>query len=100
MIGSYIKTSVRSIVRNKLFSIINVTGLAISMSVGLSLIAALSDIFKYDQFHEHHDRMYRVVDKYHYLNEQGNDFIATTSLKAGKIIQQTFSQPEVLQIAT
>src|SRR5688572_26497769 len=38
MIGSYIKTSGRSISRNKLFSSINIIGLAISMSVGLLVI--------------------------------------------------------------
>src|SRR5277367_94842 len=45
MIGSYIKTSGRNIVRNKLFSTINIAGLAISMSVGLVMIGVLSDIF-------------------------------------------------------
>src|SRR3954462_817789 len=35
MIGSYIKTSTRNVMRNKLFSAINIVGLAISMSVGL-----------------------------------------------------------------
>jgi hypothetical protein len=39
MIGSYIKTSARNVTRNKLFSTINIVGLAISMSVGLLLIA-------------------------------------------------------------
>src|SRR6476661_8441424 len=50
MIGSYIKTSGRNIVRNKLFSAINIAGLAISMSVGLVMIGVLSDIFSYDKF--------------------------------------------------
>src|SRR5277367_5320481 len=45
MIGSYIKTSGRNIVRNKLFSTVNIVGLAISMSVGLVMIGVLSDIF-------------------------------------------------------
>ena len=52
MIGSYVKTSSRSIVRNKLFSTINIVGLAVSMSVGLLLIGLLSDMFSYDRFHE------------------------------------------------
>ncbi|HYG19070.1 MAG TPA: permease prefix domain 2-containing transporter, partial [Ohtaekwangia sp.] len=60
MIGSYIKTSGRSIVRNKLFSAINIIGLAVSMSVGLLLIAFTSDLFLYDRFHEKGDRIYRV----------------------------------------
>src|SRR5688572_4711032 len=66
MIGSYIKTSGRSIVRNKLFSAINIIGLAISMSVGLLMIAMLLDIFSYDKFHANRERIYRVISQYEF----------------------------------
>ena len=46
MLGSYIKTSRRSIVHHKLFSLINIFGLAVSMSVGLLLIGLLTE-FQY-----------------------------------------------------
>ncbi len=36
MLGNYIKTSSRNLVRNKLFSAINISGLAISMTVGFT----------------------------------------------------------------
>lgn len=90
MIGSYIKTSGRSIVRNKLFSAINIIGLAISMSVGLLMIGMLSDLFSYDKFHEKHGRIHRVISRYDYMDQKGNDFYATTSLKAAKIIKESF----------
>src|SRR5438552_17916219 len=61
MIRSYVKTSGRSIVRHKLFSTINIAGLAISMCVGLLVISFLSDLYSYDDFHEKKDRIYRVV---------------------------------------
>ena len=44
MFNSYFKTSRRSLVRNKLFSAINIIGLSISMSVGLLMISFLSDL--------------------------------------------------------
>ncbi|MBI1768603.1 MAG: ABC transporter permease [Bacteroidetes bacterium] len=97
MLGSYIKTSGRNIVRNKLFSTINIVGLAISMSVGLMMIGVLSDIFSYDKFNEHHSRIYRVTSDYKYLNERGNT-LATTSLKAAKAIEENFSIPEEVAI--
>ena len=50
MIGSYIKTSKRNLLRNKMFSFINIVGLAISMSVGLLLIAFVLDMRSYDRF--------------------------------------------------
>jgi putative ABC transport system permease protein len=48
MLASYIKTSGRVIRRNKLFSVINIVGLAVSMSVGLLVIAVVSDLSSYD----------------------------------------------------
>lgn len=87
MIGSYIKTSGRSILRNKLFSSINIFGLAVSMSVGLLLIGLLTDLSKYDRFHEHGDRVYRVVTSYQYL-DQGKDNFASTSPLAIRDVKQ------------
>src|SRR5438045_4564388 len=49
MIGSYIKTSVRNTTRNKMFSTINIVGLAISMTVALIMISVLTDMFQYDR---------------------------------------------------
>jgi putative ABC transport system permease protein len=88
MIGSYIKTSGRNIVRNKLFSTINIAGLAISMSVGLLLIALLSDMRSYDRFHEKGDRIYRVVSQYHYLDHIDESFYASTSPAVGKEVKE------------
>lgn len=98
MIGSYIKTSGRNIVRNKLFSTINIVGLAISMSVGLVMIAVLSDILSYDQFHKNHSRIYRVISKYQYLDNKDDNYMATTSLRAGKAIEETFAIPQEVAI--
>src|SRR5258708_3160077 len=97
MLGSYIKTSGRNIVRNKLFSAINIVGLAISMSVGLMLIGVISDIFSYDKFNENHSRIYRVNCKYKFL-DQNELNLATTSLKAGKAIEENFVMPEAVAL--
>ena len=71
MIGSYIRTSVRNVMRNKLFSFINIVGLAISMSVGLLLIAFVFDLRSYDRFHENGERIYRVTSTLTARREQG-----------------------------
>jgi putative ABC transport system permease protein len=90
MIGSYIKTSVRNVRRNKLFSAINIVGLAIGMSVGLLLIAFVHDLLSYDKFNEKGNRIYRVTS--HAKFKEGySDKFATTSLKIGKLIQEKVS---------
>ena len=89
MIGSYIKISGRILLRNRLFSFINIIGLAISMAVGLLMIGLLSDMYKYDKFHDNHDRIYRVISKYKYLDREDNSYYASTSLRAGASIQES-----------
>ena len=82
MIDSYIKTSSRNILRHKLFSAINIVGLAISMSVGLLMIVFISELSSYDSFHTKKDRIFRVISQDHNQVE-----LASTSVKAGKEIK-------------
>ncbi|MEO9805822.1 MAG: ABC transporter permease [Reichenbachiella sp.] len=59
---NYFKTSVRSLARNKLFSIINIVGLAISMSVGLVVITMIVESLGFDDFHTKGGQIYRVIN--------------------------------------
>ena len=61
MFKNYFKTSLRSLKSNALFSFINITGLSISMSVGLLMIVFLTELSSFDDFHEKKDRIYRVT---------------------------------------
>jgi putative ABC transport system permease protein len=96
MIGSYFKTSGRNLIRHKLFSAINIVGLAISMSVGLLVIAFLTDLLSYDDFHEKRDRIYRVITSDKGLNSLTD--LASTSIKAGKLIQKTVPGVEAMTL--
>ncbi|WP_229216265.1 ABC transporter permease [Dyadobacter frigoris] len=97
MIGSYFKTSGRSLMRNKLFSSINVIGLAISMSVGLLLIAFVFDLLSYDKFHKNGKRIYRITNVATFQSEQGGKF-ASTSIKTGKLIREKVTGIEEVAI--
>lgn len=96
MIDSYIKTSIRNVTRNKLFSTINIVGLAISMSVGLLLIAFVLDLHSYDRSHEHGDRIYRITNVTTFNGDRGK--FATTSIKAGKLIREKVTGVEEVTI--
>jgi putative ABC transport system permease protein len=89
MIGSYIKTSGRSIIRNKLFSAINIIGLAISMSVGLLMIAFLNDLLSYDRMHANYERIYRVNTDHREKDRQEPTHLASTSYKAGRLVKES-----------
>src|SRR5688500_7391632 len=86
MINSYIKTASRSILRHKLFSVINIAGLAVSMSVGLLMIVFITELLSYDSFHSKKDRIFRVISKDHNAVE-----LASASVRAGREIRQGIS---------
>ncbi|GAB3042583.1 ABC transporter permease [Spirosoma pulveris] len=102
MIGSYIKTSRRNLLRNKLFSFINIIGLAISMSVGLLLIAFVLDLHSYDRFHKNGERIYRITNVLTANRQQSRSpstgKFATTSIKTGKLIRQKVNGIEEVAI--
>ncbi len=103
MIGSYLKTSARNLLRNRLFSFINIVGLAISMSVGLLLIAFVLDLRSYDKFHTKGERIYRITNVATFKGEQGSrsrpgDKYSSTSVKTGKLIRQNVTGVEEVAI--
>lgn len=60
MIKNYLLTALRNIFRNKRFSLLNIFGLSISMSVCMLIIVIILDQLSYDQFHTKKDRIYRI----------------------------------------
>ena len=61
MIFNYIKISLRNIKKQKLFTALNVFGLALGMSVGLLCLAMVSDLKQFDRFHQDAEDIYRVT---------------------------------------
>jgi putative ABC transport system permease protein len=96
MLNSYVKTSGRNLIRNKLFSSINIIGLALSMTVGLIVIAMIDDAYRYDRFHAHNDRIYRVITRYEYNGRKDPGFYATSSLNAARNMQSSFGDVEAV----
>lgn len=61
MIFNYLKISLRSMLREKSFSIINIAGLSIGLVTFLGISLYVVDEFSYDQYHEKKDRIYRAI---------------------------------------
>ena len=60
MIGNYLKITFRTLLKHRVFSIINIAGLALSMSICLMIIIFIKDQKSSDGFHEKKDRIVRV----------------------------------------
>ncbi|HEC42740.1 MAG TPA: ABC transporter permease [Bacteroides sp.] len=60
MIRNYLITAFRNVIRYKGFSLINIFGLSLSMSVCMLIIVVIQDQFSYDEIHSKKKRIYRV----------------------------------------
>jgi putative ABC transport system permease protein len=63
MLKNYFKIALRNMIRNKLYSLINLTGLAIGLAACLMIWLWAQDEVNYDRFHTKADRIYRVERK-------------------------------------
>jgi putative ABC transport system permease protein len=63
MFYNYLKVGIRNILRYKVFSFINIFGLAVAMAVCMLIILMVADQKSYDQFHVNKDRIYRILAK-------------------------------------
>src|SRR5215813_5555603 len=61
MFKNYFKTAWRTLWKNKIFSLINVLGLAIGISASLVIYLIASYSTSFDKFEKDRDRIYRVV---------------------------------------
>jgi putative ABC transport system permease protein len=60
MFQNYLKTAVRSLLRHRSFSFINIFGLAIAMTLSMCIIMLVADQMMYDRYNTKCDRIYRI----------------------------------------
>lgn len=63
LLPNYLKTAFRNISRNKGYTFINVSGLAIGLAAFLFIVLFIRNELSYDKFHSKADRIYRVTYK-------------------------------------
>ncbi len=60
MLNNYLKIACRNMSRNRVYSVINISGLAIGMTVFTLIIVFVLNEYSYDKFNEKIERIYRV----------------------------------------
>ncbi len=90
MFFNYLKTGLRAIFKQKLFSAINIFGLSFSLSVCMVMIMLLADQFSYDRFNSNHDSIYQVnIERFDEPIIKG---MATSPLPLGPKMKEDHSQ--------
>lgn len=60
MLKNYLKTAWRGLLNSKIYSVINIGGLATALGIGILLLWWVKGELEYDQFHANVDQVYRV----------------------------------------
>jgi len=87
MFKNYLKIAWRNLLRQRLFSLINISGLAVGLSVCMLIMIYVAHEHSYDRFHKNADR---IVKPYGQIKMNGNTFgIDQMSYVSGPIIKQS-----------
>lgn len=60
MLRNFFKVSIRNLIRNKTYSLINILGLSIGMACSIIIFLFIFDELSYDKYHEKADQIYRI----------------------------------------
>ena len=90
MIKNYFKIAWRNIVQHKIFSLLNVLGLALSIAAGAIILLLYQDGYSYDTFHKNPELIYRV-NTIAAMKAGGTEAYATTPSSVSKILESQFT---------
>jgi len=93
MLKNYFVIAIRNLWRNKVFSIINISGLSIGLTCCMLIFLYTKDEVSYDRFHEKKNQIYRVTADV--FDDKGQE--AFKGVKTGLVQGPSFKQniPEV-----
>ncbi|GHN01282.1 ABC transporter permease [Cytophagales bacterium WSM2-2] len=96
MIKNYLKVALRSILRSRLTSFINLMGLTLAMSAAVLIYLFVSDELSYDRYHAKADRVYRVTREF--FDQQGNSnlHLCTVAPPIGPLIKNDISEVQLM----
>jgi putative ABC transport system permease protein len=98
MFKSIFTTAIRNILRNRVFSAINLVGLSVSMSLGMLIIQIAKEAFSYDKFHQDSERIYRI-NTMALRVDGGKEPYASTPFPLGTVIRENYTfAEEVVQL--
>jgi putative ABC transport system permease protein len=92
MLRNYLKIAWRNLVKNKAYSVINITGLAIGLACFLLIALYVMDELSYDKFYPNADRIYRINSD---IKFGGADLhMPVTSDMMGELLKKDYPQVE------
>ena len=94
MLANYLKLAVRNLIKNKLFSLINIAGFAISMACVVLILLFVSHELNYDRHWAKSDRTYKVMTSFLPNASYAGLEIAMSGSIIAVLLEQEFPQVE------
>ncbi|MEP5613029.1 MAG: ABC transporter permease [Cyclobacteriaceae bacterium] len=85
MLRNYFKIGFRSLLKDRKFSIINLAGLSLGLSIFLTIMLLVQHELTFDKFHSKSDRIYQVIQEFQ--NADGPDPEIFTSLHLSQALR-------------
>jgi len=92
MFSSFLKITLRNLYREKVYALINLSGLSIAIACCLILGLWLRSELTYDRHHTRHREIYRVVNEFN-LNGKINSFAVTSNI-LGPMLAENYPEIE------
>ncbi|WP_370089960.1 ABC transporter permease [Ekhidna sp.] len=90
MIKNYLKITYRNFIKQKVYSTLNVSGLAIGIACSILILMYINDELSYDKFHSKSHRTYRVVEKFE--SEGVGEHSASLPFPSGPALKNDFER--------
>ncbi len=93
MLKNFVRLAMRNLVQRKMYSLINIFGLAVGVTCSILILAYVRYEFSFDRYHKNADRIYRVASKRTSLGTESA--LATVPAPTGPTMVADF--PEVVE---
>lgn len=92
MIKNYLLTALRSLLKHRFFTLLNIVGLSLGLSACLLLATWIRHELSYDRFHREIDRLYRASLEYSFGGQTAKTAVSPTALLPA--LQKNFAEIE------
>lgn len=94
MYQNYLKISVRNLLKQKLYSVLNIGGLSIGLTCFIIIMLYVQHELSFDSFYKNTDRIYRVYQQQIGNTHLGTDYFAVTPALLPTVLQQEYPEIE------
>lgn len=96
MFKNYLKVAWRNLIRQKIYSFINIAGLAIGLTACIMISLYVLDEFSYDRHHTHADRIYRLTRDFKAEDGEVSLHLGHVASPFGPLLREDFPDMEAV----